>query len=386
MTRFAPMRRFEVAPDRAEDVRAVVTYSVHETGVPEGHEASTRREIARRIASLSGSVYCGPYDDDADYSARPYFVPGQTLVRTDAARLDINGVQDLYGGVVPAAFVATKVITHPSVDDDAATPQGWSAEFPRRVAGVVLPGFAAFTKKDALRAGRRLLHHGPVRIKLASGIAGAGQWVVADVAALARAIAAIDDDEMTTSGIVVERNLDTVITRSVGQLQVAGLTASYFGTQQLTMNNSGTEVYGGSELCVVRGDFDTLLARDLAAGVRVAIAQAQAYDGAVAPAFPGFFASRRNYDVAQGIDASGCWRSGVLEQSWRLGGASGAEIGALEAFRSDPSLEVVYALTREVYGDCPPPSDAAAIYFRGIDPRVGPLTKYALVQPDACTR
>ena len=49
-------------------------------------------------------------------------------------------------------------------------------------------------------------------------------------------------------------------------------------------------------------------------------------------------------------DAVGRRRSGVLEQSWRAGGASGAEIAALEAFRADPSLPSVRAITREVYG------------------------------------
>src|SRR5262249_20209871 len=42
--------------------------------------------------------------------------------------------------------------------------------------------------------------------------------------------------------------------------------------------------------------------------------------------FHGFAASRRNYDVAQGIDADGWPQSGVLEPSWHVGGASSAEL------------------------------------------------------------
>ena len=45
-----------------------------------------------------------------------------------------------------------------------------------------------------------------------------------------------------------------------------------------------------------------------------------------------FFASRRNYDVVAGLDARGQRRCGVLEQSWRVGGASPAELVALAAF------------------------------------------------------
>ena len=125
------------------------------------------------------------------------------------------------------------------------------------------------------------------------------------------------------------------------------------------------------------GDFDALLALTLPEDIRLAIAQARAYDDAATQCFDGLFASRRNYDVAQGLDAAGHRRSGVLEQSWRLGGASGAEIGALEAFRADPSLRTVRAMSREVYGEAPALPANAAVYFSGNDPHVGPLTKYA---------
>ena len=43
----------------------------------------------------------------------------------------------------------------------------------------------------------------------------------------------------------------------------------------------------------------------------------------------------------QGVNASGQWCSGVLEQSWRAGGATGAEIAALEAFQADPARRVI---------------------------------------------
>jgi hypothetical protein len=92
------------------------------------------------------------------------------------------------------------------------------------------------------------------------------------------------------------------------------------------------------------------------------------------------FASRRNYDVIQGLDAAGRRRSGVLEQSWRVGGASGAEVAALEAFRADPALRTVRTSTVEVYGEGVPPPPHAVVYFRGVDDQVGPITKYAMVE------
>src|SRR5215207_1282741 len=95
--------------------------------------------------------------------------------------------------------------------------------------------------------------------------------------------------------------------------------------------------------------------------------------------FPGLFVSRRNYDVAEGLDGRGQRRCGVLEQSWRMGGASGAEIAALEAFRAEPTLEAICASTFETYGEREPPSHAT-VYFRGVDERIGPMTKYTILE------
>ena len=213
-----------------------------------------------------------------------------------------------------------------------------------------------------------------------------GQWVVNDEAALAQALAEIAEQEIAASGIVIEEDLTDVITHSIGHIRIAELVATYCGTQHMTANNEGQQVYGGSELRVVRGGFNALLALELPVEVRLAIAQARVYDDAADRCFPGFFASRRNYDVAQGIDASGRRRSGVLEQSWRVGGASGAEIGALEAFQDDASLQTVRAVSHEIYGDATVPPADAVIYFRGVDPRVGALTKFTVVEAYADTR
>jgi hypothetical protein len=178
---------------------------------------------------------------------------------------------------------------------------------------------------------------------------------------------------------VLEQNLEDVTTYSVGQVHVAGLTASYVGTQSLTTDNQGAQVYGGSDLIAVRGDFEVLLALDLGCDSRRVVQQARIYDRAANEHFPGFFASRRNYDIAQGCDGAGRMCCGVLEQSWRLGGASSAEIAALEVFRADPEAHTVRARCVEVYGRCEPPPEAM-VYFRGLDEKVGYITKYAVVE------
>jgi hypothetical protein len=81
---------------------------------------------------------------------------------------------------------------------------------------------------------------------------------------------------------------------------VADPIATYYGSQRLTTDSTGKEIYGGSDLVVVRGDFDVLVQLSLPDHIRTTVEQARVYDAA-SSIFPGMLASRRNYDVAQGI-------------------------------------------------------------------------------------
>ena len=86
--------------------------------------------------------------------------------------------------------------------------------------------------------------------------------------------------------------------------------------------------------------------------------------------------------MAQGQDDAGRWCSGVLEQSWRVGGASGAEIAAMEVLRDQPERTLVRASCVEVYGDAELPP-GASVYYSDTDPAVGRLTKFSFVEPHA---
>ncbi|MEJ8853131.1 DUF3182 family protein [Variovorax robiniae] len=343
------------------------------------HEHATRAEAARRLAMLKGVGFRGEFKRTQPREAPTYFVPSDTLTADAADALDITDEHDLFGGVVPHAFVGTKVITHPLVFESAARPLGWNPAFADRVAGSVLRGYSAFSHDEALIAGKRLLDHGDARVKPACATGGRGQTVVRNVAALEHCVGQMSEDELRTHGVVIEENLsEPVITLSVGQIVVGGLRASYHGVQRMTRNNHGHMVYGGSDLTLVRGDFDALLALDLAPNVRLGIEQSRDYHQAAEDCFPGFFASRINYDVAQGLSPSGEQRSGVLEQSWRMGGATGAEIAGLECFRDHPDCHQVWASCFEVHGtqETPP---GATVYFRGNDKVAGELVKYTVV-------
>jgi len=369
----------------APGARTLVTVDTHDDAgrPPQGHDAASRQALAQRLAAVLGWSFGGAFDAAGRYAPPLYFVPEDALVKSDADHFGIKSPDQLYGGVVPFAFVATKVITHPLVRPDATAPRGWSYAFARQVTDVVLRGFAAFTCDDARRATDALLADGPVRIKCGSGIGGRGQYRANTTDEAEMALAAIDAREFAESGIVVEEHLDAVTTYSVGQVEVGGLVASYCGTQQATRNRQGHDVYGGSTLDIVRGGFESLLGQDLRADAREAVDLAKRYDRAARVCYEGLFASRRNYDVAIGADAAGARRAGVLEQSWRIGGASGAEILALEALHRDPARGRIRCATVEAYDDrCAVPADAF-VYFRDERAGAGPVIKYAVERHDA---
>jgi hypothetical protein len=354
------------------------------------HDMSTKSDVARSIAALLGNRFDGDLTDAklAQLSILPgtstggvYWVPSGTLSAEAAARLGIRGPDDFFGGVVPFPFIASKVITHPLFAPDAAAPEGWTHEFGHAIRDAVLPGFSVFTRSDALAAGTQMLDQGAVRIKQADGVGGNGQSVATSAAELREQLDALDEGDIQREGLVLELNLEHVITYSVGRVQVGPWLASYVGTQRLTSNHRGDEVYGGSDLMVVRGDFDDLLSMSLTAAEHTAVEHALIYHRLAMKFYPGLFASRCNYDVVIGNDASGAEHCGVLEQSWRIGGASAAEIAALIALRDDPSIDAVRAETNELYSADVVVPFGSLIHFDGKDSHGGPLIKYALVSP-----
>lgn len=351
---------------------------------PAGHDYASRAHAAARLADLLGCDYAGDHREDAraaDVASGQacYFVPDDTLLAGEAGRLGVRSRVDLFGGVVPHAFVATKAISHGAVAPDARVPAGWSHALSTAIQDVVLYGFTAFDRAAARASARRVLRRGRARLKRVDGRGGAGQTVVADADGFEEALAAVSDDELALHGVVVEQNLEEVTTCSIGQVDLGERCIAYHGAQRSVLNHHGHSVYGGSDLVVVRGTADALRHVDVPEMALAALAKANRYDAAIAREFPGLLASRRNYDVACGRDADGRLHVGVLEQSWRFGGASAAEIGALRAFERDAGLSQVFASTHEVYGDVEPPP-AAVVSFRGVDAQAGSMTKYSTVE------
>lgn len=342
------------------------------------HERAIHRHLAGCISTLLGIPFIGTRQADRGREQPLYLIPDATLV---APQPSVRSETDLYGGMVSHPFMAGKAISHPLIDNHAVAPAGWTTEFMRLAGEAVLPGYSAFDAADALRAGQQLLQNGPIRAKQVCGRAGRGQQVIHNQRELQCWLDSLACEEIHTEGIVLEQNLEDVRTYSVGQLRIGSYLLSYFGQQRLTTANDGASVYGGSDLCVVRGDYPLLRRQFESPLIRAAIDKAQLFEQAAQVSFPGFIASRRNCDVALGKMPSGQRRMGVLEQSWRIGGASSAEIHALLAFAGDPALERIQSSSWELYGTAPQIPAQGRILHQGDDPDTGPITKGVTLEP-----
>ena len=362
---------------RPRDPKTAVVLLDTRQSTPE-HEHAVHLKLADYLARLLGVGRATP-DQPPAGADRYYYLPTETLVDPQRYRpMGIVDEHDLFGGLVTHPFMATKAISHP-LPDGASFPPGWTDAFAREAREALLHGYTVFSKRDARRAADRLLRDGPIRLKPVLACAGRGQAVIEQAEDLEPLLAQMDDATLGVVGLVLEEQLDNVQTYSVGQVCVGDLVCSYYGTQHLTHDHQGTEVYGGSDLVVVRGGYQALLQLPIEEHLRLAINQAMAYERAAQRHFPGFVASRRNYDVARGLNHQKRLRSGVLEQSWRLGGASSAEILALQAFADDPALQRVDASTHEVFGPTALPADAT-LFYQGNDRELGPFSKYARIR------
>ena len=173
--------------------------------------------------------------DPATYSGAVYFIPDETILGFELARsLGISSEHDLFGGVVPHPFVATKAISHPLIQPDARAPAGWSPEFGSRVRDAVLPDTPSSPPRMPSWPAHACWNRDRPRIKAVRAKGGHGQTVVSDMAELEAALDGIDPAELADHGLVLEENLTGVTTHSVGQIRVGDLIATYYGTQRLT--------------------------------------------------------------------------------------------------------------------------------------------------------
>jgi Protein of unknown function (DUF3182). len=127
---------------RSTSPRGVVVAHAPGRGYGSEHERLTQLEFSRRLAALKGCDFGGLHEPSKHYPGDVYFVPNSTLTAAEAAAIGVRGPDDLFGGVVPHAFVATKAISHPLIAPDAAAPPGWNPGYQAQVGDAVLAGSA----------------------------------------------------------------------------------------------------------------------------------------------------------------------------------------------------------------------------------------------------
>ena len=343
-------------------------------------DAACLAHTAERIARLLQYDYGGARSPVPDPQQHVYFVPDHTLTAVEAERLGVRTERDLFGGVVPHAFVATRAATHAPVSADAEVPHNWSYALARILAGCVLRGHSAFSSTDARMAAQRLLRSGPVRLNC--GETETSRDMLCDMDEFDEALSGIAGIDIATHGVVVEQALSEQTTYVVGRARVASETVSYVGTRRAACIESGRATHAGSDLAVVPGDFTALGCVGLSADAREAVLKAARYDEAISHAYRSSFASRRSYDVLLGHDRHGTQRMGVRGPSWRVAAESPAEIAAMAAFRDVSGLRCLRAATYEAVGRVDVPPDAM-VYYRGSDADTGVLTKYCTIDVQA---
>ncbi|MDT1062273.1 DUF3182 family protein [Paracoccus sp. CPCC 101403] len=336
---------------------------------PARHADASLDAIGRRLARHLGLPVTNRGTGNGDYAVPRTCLAGPVLRPASPCHF--------LGGWVQDALHATKAIVHPLVGNPACVPAQWPGGLSRDLAMATLPGFTVFSAEDALAAGRQLLQRLPrLRVKQVPAEGGQGQAVAHDLSQLSAVLDGWGDH--VPSGLVIEEDIAGIRTFSVGQTEVPGQTVAYVGVQSTTPNSRGEAAYGGSTLLFIRGTLHDLAAARLPWLSRMIVARAAAFDQA-ADRHLGLMASRRNYDVALGRDSTGVARVAVLEQSWCVGGATPAELLALEEFAAAPQSETVITSTIERYGpDLAPPPDAFVL-FDGCDPTHGAMLKYAVL-------
>src|SRR5207244_12125617 len=125
---------------------------------------------------------------------------------------------NVFDSAVPYLVATPKAITRALVDQAADHPQGWPSMFAEKVRDVVLPGYTAFSARDAQMAAMRMLPRGPIRLKNPLSCGGRGQAVVAQLDEVGAFVEKISADDIAASGVVLEANLREVTTLSIGQV------------------------------------------------------------------------------------------------------------------------------------------------------------------------
>jgi hypothetical protein len=322
--------------------------------------------IVEKIASIFerfGGIDQGKTYYVADTTIVLEFRENQKLIK-DAF---IESEKDFLGGIVPRYHHSTKAIMHPLVSREAACPLGWSHEFSEELVhlDLVLPGFTVFNIEDIRTAFNDLSYKGVYQIRLKDplGVLGMRQFVVTSFQELEQFISdqIVDNDQLQQYGLVVEENLcsEDLKTYSVSFVTIGSHQVQCIGVQRFSQG-----LYSGTDLVIMQTGKRILPELLAQVGIfnnedaQVIIDKALLFRALLNKHIPEIKIARFNLDIVSGIASiysnGTCElvkRFALLEQSFRVGGASAAEIWGLEYLLYYPSVDAVCASTYYRYGD-----------------------------------
>lgn len=295
------------------------------------------KAVAKRIATYLDRSASG-------HIMHSYYVPFAAVHVDLAQAKGITGLGSVYGGVVRHHEHADKAILHSLPVKSTERPSWYSSSFARRIQDVVLPGFTAFTSEDVKNGYDLMRHDGfAVRLKDPASTGGLGQHLVDDYADLREALVSYDN-RLHKTGIILEADLFRPVTVTIGYVDLAGETYTWYG-RPYDVEHDGMMRFGGNELTVVRGGLSVLRGHADNSESLLAIEQAKRVFDAYS--LLGTSISRATLDIVQGMSSNGSFMSGVTDPSLRPSASSAAEIRAIEALAANP--DTIMAKTKLTY-------------------------------------
>ncbi|MCA9373577.1 DUF3182 family protein [Candidatus Peregrinibacteria bacterium] len=309
------------------------------------HILQRNGRLAASLAEAQGFSHNNPISH-----LDPYYVLPTPITKEQGVQHGMTSSADFYGAMVDHLQHADKGQLHQVVPEADNIPAHYSAEFARAVREVVLPGYTAYSKEDAIKAYLKLKKELPdknkIRLKDPSASDCDRQFVIESEDHLRAILDRIFHPFPFENGIVLEQNLNDVSTTTAGKVKVNGSTYQFIGNQvetSIPTSKGGTKmVYGGGDL-LVTNDFlpQNMLTPDQQ---ELTLRIGHTYD-AYSTLTP--HVSRMSFDMISGIDSQGNEIHGITDPTMRVGGNDPSVIEAMHYLND--SKTIVKAQTRLIY-------------------------------------
>ncbi len=308
------------------------------------HIKQRNGRLAQAIADAHG------YDCDEQSSARPYHLLGLPVERPLGAQHGMQTNEDFYGALVDHLQHADKAALHSTIPEADHTPEFHSQRFAEAIQEVVLPGYSAFSREDALKAFAILFRRvGAVRLKDPRASDCDMQFTIRSEDQLRKILDIHFNPFPLETGLVLEQCVHEPRTVTGGRVILPSDTYHFMGEQvESTLTRSdgqAVKVYGGGDVTVTRG---TVEYPDYPADQTILMhALPKAYD-AYESLIP--FCTRLSFDMVLGHDEHGNAVQGITDPTLRVGGNDPSVIAAMKHL-ADDDVRNVLMQTRVVYNE-----------------------------------